>query len=70
LRWEAEHALAFAPVPRRTLRLFVDGPVVELFLHEDAVAVSAAIAPAVRPMEVRLEAAGDAVPFGWFLPPA
>lgn len=66
LDWDRTHALAFAPVTERTLRLFVDGPVVELFLDEDAIAVSAALAPATRLVNACLQAAGGNVPLRWF----
>jgi sucrose-6-phosphate hydrolase SacC (GH32 family) len=68
LDWSGEHALAFAAAAQRTLRLFVDGPVVELFLDEDAVAVSAAIAPVERPLAVRLRSDGTDMPLAWFRP--
>ena len=60
---------AFAPVDgrTRTLRLFVDGPLVELFLLEDGVTVTAAL-ETDAPFAVDLRADGTVVAMEWCAP--
>jgi beta-fructofuranosidase len=59
--WTALHADVLRHLPARTLRLFLDGPVVELFVEPDGLALSAAL-PTTGPLSVGLSGSD----FAWF----
>jgi sucrose-6-phosphate hydrolase SacC (GH32 family) len=61
--WRAEHRGVLALAASRTVRLFVDGPAIELFLEPDGLAASVVL-PGHLAGAV-LEVDGRAVPLGW-----
>jgi sucrose-6-phosphate hydrolase SacC (GH32 family) len=64
LDWQHRHAEPLSLSPSRDLRLFVDGPAVELFLAPDGLAISLGV-PADGPFAVSLTVAGRPAPIGW-----
>ncbi len=68
LGWHRAYPLAPAAHDGRTLRLYVDGPAIELFLEEEGLTVSAALSREADPPRVQLTVAGCATPMTWSLP--
>lgn len=67
--WSAEHAAVLAPAPTRTIRLFIDGPAVELFIAPDARAASIVLPG--RLDDVALSVNGRSAALAWSAyPPA
>ena len=64
LEYHARHHDALTSRAVRTLRLFVDGPAVELFIEPDGQAASIAL-PAAGAFDVELSVGGVAVPLRW-----
>ena len=61
--WAADHAGAIAVTASRSMRLFVDGPAIELFIDPDARAVSAVLPGGLG--DVTLQVGGRSLPLSW-----
>ena len=66
--WTAREAFPPAPAATCAIRLFLDGPLVELFLPEQGLTVTAALPTGGEPFAVALAADGQPVELDWRRP--
>lgn len=61
----ARHDVVLSARGMRTVQLLIDGPLIELFLPDEGLAATVALAPAGAPLSVALVVAGVARCFSW-----
>lgn len=63
--WDRAHRIAKTARSSRTLQLFVDGPIIELFLIEDGIAISLVLETGSSPFTVEARSNDTPVPIEW-----